>query len=121
MEDRLDDEGVDGRTNPKFGEGLKKPPLGLVPKVLLEETAAALALGASKYGAWNWRENEVDAMTYVHAALRHLEQWKEGEDDDPESERSHLGHVAACLAIILDAKSVNMLVDNRPKGGKDER
>ena len=46
----------EGSTNPKKRHGALKAPLGLVPKVALEQLAWVLKLGADKYGLWNWRE-----------------------------------------------------------------
>ena len=71
-------------------------------------------LGADKYGAYNWRDAGVEAMTYVHAAERHLRSWLDGESVDPESGETHLAHVMACCAILIDAQVVDKLTDNRP-------
>lgn len=73
-----------------------------------------MALGASKYGAFNWQADPVDATTYYSAAMRHLLQWFSGEDVDPESGSSHLAHVRACMAILIDAQASGKLVDDRP-------
>lgn len=86
----------------------------LLPPVALEMTAWVHGLGAAKYGAWNWRQNRVQAMTYVGAILRHLTAWTDGEDVDPESGVSHLAHIAAGCNILMDAAHAGMLVDNRP-------
>lgn len=100
--------------DPKGKAGKLKPQLQLIPPALNEEVAGALALGSVKYGPWNWRENKVEMMTYIGAMRRHLDAVIEGEDMDPESGFSHLGHVAAGCAIVLDAKKHGMLIDNRP-------
>ncbi len=101
--------------NPKEVCGAKKPSLGLIPKAALEAAAAAHQLGAAKYGPWNWRENGVSAMTYINAMLRHIEEWKEVADNDPETGASHLGSVMACCGILLDAQDHGCLIDDRPK------
>lgn len=100
--------------DPKGLAGAAKPQLQLVPPVLTRETAKALALGAAKYGPWNWRENKVEMMTYLGAMKRHIDAIIEGEDIDPESGASHLGHVAAGCGIVLDAAAHGQLIDNRP-------
>lgn len=100
--------------DPKGEAGKLKCPMHLLPPCALQETAWVHGLGARKYGAWNWRENRVEAMTYVGAMLRHLMAWVNGEDADPDSGLSHLAHVAAGCNIVMDARQAGMLVDNRP-------
>lgn len=101
--------------DPKREAGATKTPLGLIPPVAMEEQAWVHKLGADKYGAWNWRETQVLASTYINATLRHLNSWRSGEDIDPESGRSHLGHIMANAAILLDAMKYGTLDDDRPK------
>ena len=100
--------------NPKTGAGTKKPPLGLIPSPALVELAVAMALGAKKYGPYNWRKDGVSSSIYLDAAERHLRAFLDGEDTDPESGASHLGHVMACCAILIDARACGTLNDNRP-------
>jgi hypothetical protein len=100
-------------TDPKGKVGQTKPQLHLIPKVSLEEQAAALQCGKIKYGERNWVQNKVCQSTYISAMLRHIAAFQDGEDLDPESGASHLGHVMAGCAIILDAKKVGTLVDDR--------
>jgi hypothetical protein len=102
------------QTDPKGIAGKLKPQLQLIPPALNVETAMALSCGAAKYGAWNWRENRVEIMTYLGAMRRHIDCLIDGEDIDPESGAHHLGHVAAGCAIVLDARKSGTLVDNRP-------
>lgn len=77
--------------------------------------AGAHQLGAEKYGERNWVENKVCLNTYLSAMMRHIAAYKEGEDLDPESGISHLGHVMAGCAIVLDAQKAGTLVDDRVK------
>ncbi len=100
--------------DPKGEAGKLKCPLHLLPPYALSETAWVQSLGAEKYGPWNWRQNRVEAMTYVGAILRHMAAWSSGEDNDPESGRSHLAHIAAGCNILLDAGNAETLIDNRP-------
>lgn len=103
--------------NPKDAIGDTKPDLSLVPPAASLYLAAAFADGAAKYGAYNWRENAVKARVYVAAALRHINQYLDGENIDPTSGRPHIGHALACLAIIADATETGNLIDNRPLPG----
>ncbi|MBY5553689.1 hypothetical protein J0664_06245 [Rhizobium leguminosarum] len=101
-------------TNPKRAFGVRKPSAQFIPPVAIIEESVVMALGAAKYGAFNWQDDPVDATTYYSAAMRHLLQWFSGEDVDPESGSSHLAHVRACMAILIDAQASGKLVDDRP-------
>lgn len=100
--------------DPKASQAIQKPQLQLIPPALSEETAKALERGAVKYGPWNWRENEVEIMTYLGAMKRHIDKLINGEDIDPDTGAHHLGCVAAGCGIVLDARQHGTLVDNRP-------
>jgi len=111
--DRQTEEG----TNPKDQVGAKKPPVHLIPAAAEIAESLVMALGARKYGPYNWRRTKVRASIYVAAARRHLLQWFDGQDDDPESGVSHLAHARACLGILLDAVATGNVVDDRPPVG----
>ncbi len=107
----------DDRENPKDRVGVRKPPLHLIPPAAEILESAVMALGAKKYGEFNWRSSNVKASVYVAAARRHLLQWFDGQNDDAESGVSHLAHARACLGILLDALATGHLVDDRPPVG----
>ena len=100
--------------DPKGEAGNKKTPLQLIPPIFKAGVAWVLRHGNLKYGPWNWRKTKVECQTYVGAINRHLDAWQSGEDLDPESGQSHLAHVAASVAILMDAEEQGTLVDNRP-------
>jgi len=103
--------------NPKDRVGVRKPPLHLIPPAAEILESAVMALGAKKYGAFNWRSANVKASVYVAAARRHLLQWFDGQNEDAESGVSHLAHARACLGILLDALATGHLADDRPTPG----
>ena len=103
--------------NPKDRIGTRKPPLHLVPPAAEIAESMVMALGAKKYGAANWRSTKVRASIYIAAARRHLLQWFDGQDDDPESGISHLAHARASLGILLDAIATESVIDDRPPKG----
>lgn len=103
-------------TNPKDLLGGKKVPLGQVLPVAMAHEACAMLDGDLKYGFRNWREKDVVANIYIDAALRHIQQWSEGEEYAEDSGVHHLGHARACLGILLDAQANDNLIDNRAKG-----
>lgn len=102
-------------SNPKDAVGQLKPQLNLIPASAQILESVVMALGAEKYGPFNWRESAVRASIYVAAAMRHLLAWADGQNEDPESGVSHLAHVRACMGIVLDAQSLGKLEDDRPK------
>ncbi|KKN77099.1 hypothetical protein LCGC14_0364400 [marine sediment metagenome] len=91
-----------------------KPPLGLLSRIALEETAQVLAFGAYKYGRDNWRGG-VNWQRYIDAALRHIMAFAEGEDLDPESGLSHMAHAACCIMFLLEYAKTHPEFDNRYK------
>jgi hypothetical protein len=103
--------------NPKDRIGVHKPPLHLIPPAAEILESVVLGLGAKKYGAFNWRTSDIRASIYIAAARRHLLQWFDGQDGDPESGVSHLAHARACLGILLDAIATGHVVDDRPPAG----
>lgn len=103
--------------NPKTVQGEKKIDLSLVPPSAIIAEARVMAIGAHKYGPYNWRDKTVSSRVYTAAALRHILTWQDGEEIDPESGESHLAHARACLGIVIDAKSIGKLNDNRPTAG----
>lgn len=103
--------------NPKQACGDRKVPLHLVPGAASAYIAMGLKDGSKKYGAFNWRETNIETMTYVGATLRHLSAFVDGENIDPESGNPHLAHAMASLAILVDALESDCVVDNRPVSG----
>jgi hypothetical protein len=101
--------------DPKGHAGSLKAPMWLLPPSAMSETAWVHKHGADKYGSFNWREGGVCASTYVSAIMRHLDLWRDGEDLDAESKRSHLAHIAASCNILMDAAKSGTLRDDRRK------
>lgn len=101
--------------DPKGAAGALKAPMWLLPAHSLQQTAWVHKLGSEKYGPYNWRKTSVCATTYISAIMRHLDAWRDGEDNDPESGISHIAHVAASCNILLDAQHCNKLNDDRAK------
>ena len=103
--------------NPKTAIGSTKVPLHLVPPSAKHFLALAFKDGAEKYGPYNWREHKVSASIYYAAAQRHIDAWWDGEDLSSDAKVHHLGHAMACMAILLDAMTVDKLNDDRPLAG----
>lgn len=101
-------------TNPKDAIGSTKLPMHLIPGTAKAALALAFLEGALKYGKYNWRVAGVRASIYSDALERHLEKWKNGEDEDPHTRVPHLASIMACAAILIDAALVGKLTDDRP-------
>lgn len=101
--------------NPKQIFGDKKPPLAYIPLSAQLAELEALYDGMLKYGPLNWRERPVEAMTYIEAAMRHLQLFKVGEEITRDTLVSNLGAVKACCTILIDAMAHDTMIDNRPK------
>lgn len=107
--------------NPKTLVGAAKVPLHLVPPSAKFYLAQALKNGADKYGSYNWRDAAISVSTYKAAMERHMDAFWDGEDLAEDSGVHHVAHAMACAALILDALSIDKLVDDRPTAGASSR
>lgn len=113
VENRIDTEGIKP-TNPKDACGIRKAPLSVVPMNVVAEIGVAMLEGASKYGRHNYRGVGVRASVYFDATMRHLIDWWEGVDLDPDSGMSHITKALASLTVLRDAQMQGMCTDDRP-------
>lgn len=91
-----------------------KAPLSLVPRIALELEARVMAMGAKKYGKFNYRAG-FDYSRLIDAALRHITAFNDGQDNDEESGLSHLAHARCCLGMLLDCINLGTATDDRYK------
>jgi hypothetical protein len=101
-------------TNPKDGVGIRKVPFHVVPMRVTAEVGLALLEGARKYGSYNWRAAGVRASVYVDATSRHIADFWEGVDIDPDSGLSHITKAIASLVVLRDSMMQGNWVDDRP-------
>jgi hypothetical protein len=74
----------------------------LLPLEVLAPVVEVLMFGAKKYAAWNFTNGKGLSWTEVgESTQRHLNAWLSGEDNDPESGLSHLGHIGCNLMFLL--------------------
>lgn len=105
----------------------------LISDVALQELAKVYTKGAEKYsdydangnliydGSSNWRQGLpwMDAMASVQ---RHIQAWKNGEDNDPElGDTKHLAHAAWGLFAILEFYKTHPELDNRNHSWKEKK
>jgi hypothetical protein len=84
----------------KFDGG--KLQYGLLPPEALKATVEILTFGAEKYEPDNWKYVPDSKRRYFDALQRHLWDWKNGEQNDPESGKNHLAHALCCLMFMLE-------------------
>lgn len=101
-------------TNPKDAVGVTKAPLSVLPMQVVYEAALGMYEGALKYGAFNYRLAGVRASVYYDAVERHLNQWWEGEDIDPDSGLNHITKAITTLMVMRDAMLNEKFTDDRP-------
>ena len=104
------------KENPKYIQAQKdgKPRMEYLVGSVLRGDAAVHAHGADKYGERNWRVDPIKSSTYEAAILRHfMAYFYDREDVDPDSGYSHLYHIRACCAVMLDAEIHDTLIDDR--------
>lgn len=106
-------------TNPKDAVGVRKAPFSTVPAHVTAEVGLAMLEGARKYGRHNYRVAGVRASVYYDATMRHLADWWEGQDIDPDSGLSHIIKAVACLYVLRDAQVNGMCADDRPPSLSD--
>ena len=106
--------------NPKTYYGVVKPSTFDLPPHGLLAVGETMRQGAVKYGHLNWREDRVTASVYANAIMRHYLAWCNGEDATYETLPTgesvtvdHLAAIAACAMILIDARKMEMLNDDR--------
>lgn len=92
------------------GERLNEGKLkwSLVPQSALHPMVRVLEFGANKYSEHNWKKG-LPVVEICESLKRHLDAFMEGEDLDPESGLSHVGHIQ-CNAMFL-----SWMLKNRPE------
>lgn len=104
-------EETDGAT--KFdSDYMKKPPMELLSGRVLEEVAQVLGFGSQKYDAWNWQKGFLYSRL-ISGALRHIFQFKRGEDVDVESNLNHLSHAICNLQFLRHQMMIGKGTDDR--------
>lgn len=83
----------------KFDQG--KPRWSLLPWNAVKEIVKVLTFGSIKYDDNNWKHVENPKDRYYSALQRHITDWWEGEEYDPETGLSHLAHAGCCLLYLL--------------------
>lgn len=77
-----------------------KAPLSRIPYEALKLEAQVFEFGAGKY-QWNgFKETPPTVHQLLDALMRHAMALASGEDNDPESGLSHIGHMRCCTSML---------------------
>jgi hypothetical protein len=71
---------------------------GLVHFKSLEPMIQVLEFGAKKYAPDNWKK-QMDRKKLLESAMRHMAALMDGQENDPETGLSHIGHLM-CNALF---------------------
>lgn len=82
----------------RFNEGKRK--WSLIDFRTMENMVKVLEYGATKYSANNWKKG-LKVTETCESMIRHLLAFIGGENNDPESGLSHIGHIQ-CNAMFLE-------------------
>lgn len=101
-------------SNPKDIVGIRKAPMSTVSAAVLAEVGVAMLEGALKYGRHNYRAVGVRSSVYYDGTMRHLMDWWEGTDIDPDSQMHHITKAITSLVVLRDAMIQGKCEDDRP-------
>lgn len=79
----------------------------LLPYEALDEIAKVLTFGCKKYSRSDWAKG-LKISRFISATYRHLGQFNNGEDIDPESQTLHIANAATNLMMAI------WMLKNRP-------
>lgn len=97
-----------------------KPRLSLIPREALLALAGALTHGEKHYGAHNWRKG-IKISYLLDGALRHIEQYNDGENIDQPSGVKHLGCAMANLSFAISLLETMPECDDRHSTMKEKK
>lgn len=115
---RPDQDTIEMQTFGPLKEGTKydsgKPQMDLLDAYAIEQLAAVLTYGATKYERENWRKG-ISVRRLLAAAMRHLFALMRGEDVDPDTGLSHAAHFMCNGMFIIWTLRYKPEMDDRYK------
>lgn len=97
----------------------EKPRLDLLDAYAIEELSWVLTWGARKYAPHNWRKG-IAISRLIGALLRHTFAFMRGEDNDPETGRSHMAHAMCCCMFLIWTMKFKPEYDDRKAGQREQ-
>ena len=95
-------------------KGMKLAQVGALDPSAILEVARVAGFGAAKYERFNYLRGYAWSLSF-DALCRHLFAWWSGEDNDPESGLSHMGHVGWHALALVAFEQRNVGTDDRPR------
>lgn len=92
-----------------------KPAVQYIPMEALFAMGEAYGYGAKKYGGYNFQLTGLEVTRCLAASVRHIFQFLAGQDNDPESGLSHLGHAMAAIGMAIYSLKNHPSKDDRFK------
>jgi len=89
-----------------------KPRMDLLPFDSLVSVSEVLTFGSRKYSDHNWAKG-MRWGRLIASCLRHISAFMQGEDNDPETGKSHIAHAACCCLMLLGLIIRNSGTDDR--------
>jgi len=93
-----------------------KPKWSLVHYESLTPMVRVLEIGAKKYAPDNWKK-KIDRKEVLESAMRHLSALMDGQDNDPETHESHIGHLM-CNAMFF---SYHFVINKKENESNENR
>ena len=92
----------------------------LLPSNAVKDIVQVFTYGSKKYDDNNWKKGMNWSIVYGSLS-RHLAEYNNGEDYDPESGELHMAHVATNAIFLLEYYSIYPQGDNRMLEWKKEK
>lgn len=93
-----------------------KAPLAVVPWAAVREMALVQQYGKDKYGDFNNYRKGMEVSRNLSCAVRHIADYMDGHDVDPESLRPALAHAMCRIAFVLQNQADGTAIDDRYRG-----
>lgn len=90
----------------------EKPRHDLISPMAMAFLAQVLTFGAQKYDANNWRKG-IDQSRLLSAAQHHIDAFRAGIDNDPETGLPHIAHAMCCCMFSLEQLTSPHNLDSR--------
>lgn len=74
----------------------------ILPMDALEEVIKVFQFGEKKYARGNFAKGEgLEYTRVLNSLMRHTTSFMRGEDNDPETGKSHMAHAGCCVLMLL--------------------
>ena len=85
----------------------------LIPPEIIEQLARIYTYGVRKYGENTWQDVPDGKNRYYSALWRHLQDYRKGENVDPDSKELHLSHALWNLGTLVWLELEKQVKENK--------